>query len=250
MPLFPLGHPRGGPLFDDHVAPFWSITSIPWQTGDWSKHELQGLQQTLSRADAIVTDSFASRAVILAAIPGVVPPVVIYPGISRFPVCSKVLARHSVRWLGVNVDAKVILAVSSPKPHKNIDLLLHAFAGVRRRVPTAQLVVAGAGFRGPRLAAWYEWMRRHRLDQGVVIIGPVTEQELAHLYMAADLFVFPSATEGFGMPPCEAVLTGLPVVVPNIPVFQEVLGPLATAVEPNNSDALLEAMCSGSRCLQ
>lgn len=111
----------------------------------------------------------------------------------------------------------LVLSVSAQWPHKNLTTLLEAFRLLQdrhgRNGPVLVLVgqlpthlVSSA--RSVDLAAVIE-----RLGlQDVVVTGHVTDADLGRWYAAADLFVFPSLFEGFGMPPVEALGMGLPVL--------------------------------------
>ena len=72
--------------------------------------------------------------------------------------------------------------------------------------------------------------------------GPLTDADLPALYSAADLFVFPSLYEGFGLPPLEAMACGAPVVCSNAASLPEVVGDAAVTVDPYDVEALAQAM--------
>lgn len=80
-------------------------------------------------------------------------------------------------------------------------------------------------------------------DDGLIRFVPhVTDGELAWLYTRADLFVYLALDEGFGLPPVEALHFGTPVVVSDIPVFRENLGPFATYVDPRDTSLIAQAL--------
>ena len=103
----------------------------------------------------------------------------------------------------------VVLFLGGLKPRKNLPLLLDVWTEVVRAVPPARLLVAGGGRLQPEL-------RRRAAAAGlgdrVVFTGYVPEAEKADHFNLADLFVFPSALEGFGLAVGEAMSSGLPVV--------------------------------------
>ena len=72
----------------------------------------------------------------------------------------------------------------------------------------------------------------------------MSDQTLAALYRLADVFVFPSLYEGFGLPPLEAMACGLPVVASTAPALREVLDGAALLVQPHDVDGLAEAMAA------
>jgi alpha-1,3-rhamnosyl/mannosyltransferase len=80
------------------------------------------------------------------------------------------------------------------------------------------------------------------LADRVVFLGPVAEAELPALYTGAELFVFPSLYEGFGLPVLEAMACGTPVVCSNVSSLPEVAGDAACQVNPLAVDELAAAI--------
>src|SRR5206468_3478265 len=70
----------------------------------------------------------------------------------------------------------------------------------------------------------------------------VPDEDLVALYNAADLFVYPSIFEGFGLPPLEALACGTPVITSNTSSLPEVVGDAALTVDPVDVEALTSAM--------
>ena len=105
--------------------------------------------------------------------------------------------------------APVALFLGGLKPRKNLPLLLETWARVMARVPDARLVVGGGGPLRPELE---RYARRLGVSGRVVFTGYVPEADKVDLLNLADVFVFPSAMEGFGLAVGEAMSCGLPVV--------------------------------------
>ncbi|MHB8351345.1 MAG: glycosyltransferase family 4 protein [Thermoplasmata archaeon] len=118
-------------------------------------------------------------------------------------------------------------------PHKGVDTLLRALA---RLPPDVVLLLVG---RGPNLAELTELARRLGVAPRVRFCPEVSDRELPDYLRAADLFVFPSTSrlEGFGLAVAEALATGLPVVVADIPGVREIIEP---GVEGLLAEPLLE----------
>ena len=76
-------------------------------------------------------------------------------------------------------------------------------------------------------------------------LGHVDEVDLPRLYAGAALFVYPSAYEGFGLPPVEAMASGVPVIVSNRSCLPEVCGEAARYVDPDNDNEFLSAIAEG-----
>lgn len=106
----------------------------------------------------------------------------------------------------------VVLFFGGLKPRKNLSLLLEAWRDVTAARPGAKLLVAGGGPLLPRLR---RQARRLGLEGAVAFTGYVPESEKVDHFTLADVFVFPSAMEGFGLTVAEAMSCGLPVVTSN-----------------------------------
>jgi glycosyltransferase involved in cell wall biosynthesis len=85
-------------------------------------------------------------------------------------------------------------------------------------------------------------VRELGLESDVMFTGQIREQDKAPLYSAAQVFVFPSLYEGFGMPVLEAMACGAAVVTSNSSALPEVAGDTAVLVDPDRTDAIGEAI--------
>ena len=128
---------------------------------------------------------------------------------------------------------RYLLHVGSAAPRKRLDLLLDAFARVRREVPDLLLVQVGAVL-GPALRA-----QLHALDLSGALVQPppLSRPELAALYRGAALVLLPSDAEGFGLPVLEALACGAPVLASDLPVLREVAGDAARYAPPGAAGA-------------
>jgi len=80
------------------------------------------------------------------------------------------------------------------------------------------------------------------LSEKVIFTGYISEKELVFFYNAADLFVYPSVYEGFGIPPLEALACGTPVVSSNISSMPEVIGGAGILVNPRDIEEISKAI--------
>jgi phosphatidylinositol alpha-1,6-mannosyltransferase len=103
----------------------------------------------------------------------------------------------------------VVLYFGGLKPRKNLFFLLELWKAVAAERPDARLLVAGGG---PLLRKLQEYAERLGLQGRVAFTGYVPEAEKAEHFNLADVFLFPSAMEGFGLTVAEAMASGLPVV--------------------------------------
>ncbi len=181
----------------------------------------------------VITDSAFSKDRLLAHF-GIDPNkvIVIYPGASRLGgvnrsdavTSSPIGARHSK---SARCRAPYAIAYGLCDPRKNLGTLIEAWRYVVRDVPDLELAIVGA----PSSRTF----SRNASTRGAPRIrytGYLEDSALADLYAGASLFIYPSLYEGFGLPPLEAMLYGVPSVVSDIPVLREVYGDSVSYVDP------------------
>lgn len=128
------------------------------------------------------------------------------------------------------------LCVSALEPRKKLSELIEAWRRLpaRLRADYPLVLTGGFGWRNERIqdqvrrAAGEGWLRH---------LGYVDEADLPHLYAGAAIFVYASIYEGFGLPPLEAMASGVPVVVANCSCLPEVCGDGALYVDPDDDQA-------------
>jgi glycosyltransferase involved in cell wall biosynthesis len=138
------------------------------------------------------------------------------------------------------IDSPFVLFVSTIEPRKNIPGLIAAFAHVAHDFPHKLLLVGGAGWNSEGLDAL---ISQHGLTDRVLRLGYVADRsDLPLFYSAADVFVFPSFYEGFGLPVLEAMACGCPVVTSNRTSLPEVGGAAAAYADPDHEDTFAEVL--------
>lgn len=133
----------------------------------------------------------------------------------------------------------ILLNVGRLAAQKNQDLLIRALACL----PDTHLFVAGAGLQRDSYRALAETLG---VDDRLHLLGAVSPDEIADLCGAADLFLFPSVWETFGLAAVEAAMAGMPMVVADLPALREVLradgaAPVAF-VAPNDLEGWISAI--------
>jgi glycosyltransferase involved in cell wall biosynthesis len=119
------------------------------------------------------------------------------------------------------------LSLHSAAPHKNMPLLIQAYAAYRRSVGRAAVPLVIAGGQGdPRAAISASEQLSDKDLKGVSFLGFVDESDLSPLYSNAQAFFFPSLYEGFGLPVLEALFCGVPVFASNAGSLPEIFVPL------------------------
>lgn len=145
-----------------------------------------------------------------------------------------------------------ILSLGTLQPRKNYSRLISAFAriaDVSRRLDSRPVIhnLVIVGKQGWLFDSIIADAARLGVRTRVIFPGFADDEDLPALYRTAELFVFPSLYEGFGLPPLEAMACGTPVVTSSISSLPEVVGDAALTVDPTDVEALANAM---SRLLQ
>ena len=130
------------------------------------------------------------------------------------------------------ITKKVILFVGGIDLRKNPSSLVRAFAMLKSLHKSHTLVLTG-GF-GDHYKSIRARLREWGVEDDVVFPGYIPGEELADFYRQAEVFVYPSLYEGFGLPVLEAMACGVPVITSNVSAMPEVVGDAAILVEPNN----------------
>lgn len=150
------------------------------------------------------------------------------------------------RWLrDLGISQPYILFVGNPKPHKNLDNLVKAYARARRL----------AQFDAPLICVGHrdgsEFKIRHRAEylgvgDRVRLLGHVAQEALPAIYQGAALFLYPTLYEGFGLPVIEAMASGVAVITSNTSALKEIAEGYAHLVDPLDIDGMAKAI---ARCM-
>lgn len=131
-----------------------------------------------------------------------------------------------------------ILHVGTLEPRKNVDVLVRAFALVRRELGLPH-VLALVGAKGWGYESIFSVVDELRLRDAVRFVSYVPAADLPLWYNCADLFVYPSAYEGFGLPVLEAMACGVPTITSASSALQELASDACLTVEPGSVEALV-----------
>lgn len=135
------------------------------------------------------------------------------------------------------IPDKYILYVGTIQPRKNIALLIKAYASlVKRKGIDHKLVITGR--KGWLYAPLFDLIKSEGMEERIVFTGFVPDEELPYIYGGAELFVYLSLFEGFGIPPLEAMACGVPVICSNATSLPEVAGDAGILVNPTDQKAV------------
>ncbi len=136
-------------------------------------------------------------------------------------------------------DKKILMYVGNLKPHKNLERLLEAYSQTKCKEDT-RLILVGKAFANYKELDEKEKILK--LENNVIHTGMVSQEELVDLYNLADLFVFPSLYEGFGLPILEALACGTPVICSNTSSMPEIGGDNVEYFDPLNVREMAECI--------
>ncbi|MGD0378281.1 MAG: glycosyltransferase family 1 protein [Streptosporangiaceae bacterium] len=135
-----------------------------------------------------------------------------------------------------------VLFVSSLWPYKNCDGLLRAWALARGELGDRQLAIVGPGRDEHYLARLHSLAAELGISADVVFVGGVPLEETVRFYQAADVFVYPSLNETFGLPILEAMACGCPVVTSDTSAMPETAGGAAVLSDPADPASIARAI--------
>ena len=224
-----------------YTMPFWvpckqvvSILDMQYKrfpqdlsfVGRWTTEVL--VQMGTRRADQLLTISEFSKQEIIELTPAKAENITVTPLAADKAFSVPVSGE-------VDVPKPYILCVANSYPHKNVDQLIRAYAAVQDEIPHT-LVWIGR----PRLGepAIEEAMAKVQNPERLVRLTGVSRSELIQLYQQAELFVFPSLYEGFGLPVLESLLAGTPVLTTTCGSLPEVGGEYVSTFDPTSDNSL------------
>ena len=200
------------------------------------------IRRSLTRGDRIIADSQNTKTDLMDYFEVDGRKIrVIYPGVAnrfRTPV-----APHEIdaRLNNLGIQRPYLLFVGNPKPHKNLDNVVKAFGrALQLHDFGADLVCVG-----DRSGA--EFKIRQRAEQigvggRVHLLGHVEDEVLPAIYQGAQLFLYPTLYEGFGLPVVEAMASGLPVITSNTSALKEVAEGYSQLVNPLDVEEMANAI--------
>jgi alpha-1,3-rhamnosyl/mannosyltransferase len=139
------------------------------------------------------------------------------------------------------VYQKYALFVGTIQPRKNLPNLVEAFQKIKRenRIEEKLIIAGGRGW------LWEPILKKIKtagLDGSVKYIDYVPREDLPYLIAGAKLLTLPALYEGFGLPPLEAMASGVPTVVSNNSSLPEVVGDAGVLVDPKSVDSIAEGL--------
>ena len=198
----------------------------------------KGMQRSVKRSDHIITISEFSKKEImeLLNVPEEKISIVYSAPVNSKDVGDVLQVREKF-----GIEGPYVLYVGTIEPRKNLSRLIRAFDKLKteHNIPHKLVLAGGNGWNNEEI---YETAKNAACKDDIVFTGYLTEKEKNTLYSDAEVFVFPSLYEGFGMPPLEAMGIGCPIVCANAASLPEVVGDAAQLVEPTDEDSIADGI--------
>ncbi|MDX1630533.1 MAG: glycosyltransferase family 1 protein [Thermoanaerobaculia bacterium] len=200
------------------------------------------IRRSLSRGDRVITVSRNTRKDLLRFFEVEEEKIqVVYNGVEEQ--FHRILAPEDLeRWAQqLELPNPYLLFVGNPKPHKNLDVVLQAYAKAREieGFDAPLVCVGGKSEANLKIRQRAETLG---ISEKLKMLGHVASEALPAIYQGASLFLYPTLYEGFGLPVVEAMASGTPVITSNTSALQEIGEGYAELVDPLDVDAMGRAV--------
>jgi glycosyltransferase involved in cell wall biosynthesis len=193
------------------------------------------------RAVAIITDSESTRQDAIRLV-GVSPEKIttVRLGVTQEfrPIHDVTILEHARQ--KYRLPGHFLLYVGMIEPRKNLPMLLQSYASVSDQMPEHRLVVVGP--KGWMVENILQQTRRLNISDKIHYTGYVEQDDLPFIYNLADVFIYPSIYEGFGLPVLESMACGTPVITSNISSMPEIIGDAGVLIAPDDPQALARSL--------
>ncbi len=127
---------------------------------------------------------------------------------------------------------KYLLHTGTLNPRKNLEFLIRVYSQIVKSYPDYNLVIVGK--KGWYYEGLFTLTRQLGLENKVIFAGYIADEDKSALYKGAQLFLFPSHYEGFGLPPLEAMSIGVPVISSNTSSLPEIVENAGILLSPSD----------------
>jgi glycosyltransferase involved in cell wall biosynthesis len=220
---------------------FW-LANPGWLPAHIALPRTLATRSSVRRADRIVTTTEFSRREIIRILDVPAEKIVVVPHGTRTEFVARIppgdiaamRARHGI-------GPRYILSLNDIHPRKNLVGLVEAFGRLKTRTGLPhQLVIAGRSL-WP-YPEFYDSVKASPVAADIVLAGYVPAEDVLALYQGADLFIYPSFYEGWGLQVHEAMMAGVAVAVANNTTMPEIAGDAADTFDPYDVDDMSRSM--------
>lgn len=237
---FPEGVTNGVVTLHDLIA----LRQKPWASPDSTRFYRQNISNILQQAKVVFTVSEFTKQDALQYFPEYADkylptPIAANPLFKKIDTDRKYLLNYGI----TNINKPYFLYVGEIQPRKNINGLLEAFDALPTLLQKElYIIVVGSAKRLENLQQFQKSIAGMKSPAKVIHLQNVPIDDLIKLYNTAYAFIYLSHFEGFGLPIIEAMSCGCPVLTSNTTSLSEVAGNAALTVNPEDKDAIIDAM--------
>ena len=223
------------------------LEKIDLRKGSWYQragnlYRRWNVPRVVSLCQRILTVSAFEQKRIVAALPNAAPVEVVYNSVGdqfRPVTDAAALAAARARY---QLPAQFLFFLANTDPKKNLRGVLRALALLDEQGALGDLQLVMLDYAEEALAAVLREVGAPGLRQRIQLCGYVPNQELPLIYSLAEIFLYPSLRESFGIPILEAMACGVPVITSNTSSMPEVAGDAARFVDPFRPETIAEAI--------
>lgn len=206
----------------------------------------KGIGYSVNRADKIITVSESSKKDIIKCLGVDATKIeVVYNGVEYECFSNSYTKEQQCKVKSkYNLPDKYILYMGTLEPRKNIESIISAFSILisNDKIYSDKIKLVIAGKKGWLYESIFNQVQKLALEDKVIFTDYIEEEDKPLIYHMADMFVFPSIYEGFGIPVVEAMASSVPVITSTSSSLPEVAGDAAILVEPKDIDSMAKAM--------
>jgi glycosyltransferase involved in cell wall biosynthesis len=143
--------------------------------------------------------------------------------------------------LSSKITKPYILFLGTIEPRKNLEILIETYLDLKKNhhIPHKLVLAGGLGWKNAKILE-----KASEDKENIIFTDYLSEDQKASLYKHADIFVYPSIYEGFGLPPLEAMSYGIPVVCSTGGSLKEIFSKHALMFEPDDKETLTNHLLS------
>lgn len=203
------------------------------------------IRHSLNRGDAIIASSQNTKTDLLETFGVDGDKIrVVYLGVPQRFRTKRTREEIEAALTRLGIKEPYLLFVGNPKPHKNLNNVMSAFARARE-LQDLDCDLVFVGDSGDQTAKIRRRASRLGIADRLLLLGRIAKDDLPAVYQAARLFVYPTLYEGFGFPVVEAMASGVPVVTSNKSALREIAEGYAALVNPLDVEELARAIAQG-----
>lgn len=216
-----------------------TFLKYPFHSNYIVKTYIKRIKKCLEWTDLVVTFSHNSQADIIEYLGVSVDKIYLTSEASRYEV--NFLDKYDLESLknivSYNFNEPYLLFVSTLEPRKNIINLVRAFNLLKQeyKIPHNLILIGQKGWDYQDI---FTEINQSIFNKSIYHLGYLSDELVALFYAQANVFVYPSFYEGFGLPVLEAMTLGCPVVTSNVSSLPEVAGDAAMYINPNDPTSI------------